>query len=91
MVGPDRHQQHAKAKVKASLEAAQSRMEKKSRALEAKREQVAVSEAQGHGKRLEQRQRAAAELEQELRETAQHEVRLHQQVDDVEGSQERAD
>lgn len=91
MPGPDRHQQRAEAKVRGLLEAAQSRVEKKSRALEAKRAQVAESEAKGHGKRLEQRQRAAAELEQELSEAAQHEARRQERVNDVEAPKERAD
>ena len=91
IVGPDRHQQRAEAKVRAWLETAQSRVEKKSRALEAKREQVAQSEAKGHGKRLDQRQRAAAVLEQELREAVQHEARLQERIDDLAGPKERAD
>src|SRR6059058_5837490 len=66
ILGPDRHQQRAEANVRGSLEAARCRVEKKSLALEAKREQVAQSEAQGHGKRLEQRQRAAAVVEEKL-------------------------
>ena len=91
MVGPDRHQQRAEAKVRVSLEAAQSRVEKKRRALEAKREQVAESAAKGHGKRLEQRQRAAAELEQELSEAEQHEARWHEQERGFKAPKTRAD
>jgi hypothetical protein len=91
IVGPDRHQQRAEAKVRVSLEAAQSRVEKKSRALEAKRKQMAQSEAKGHGKRLEQRQRAATVLEQELGEAIQHEARLQEHIDDLEEPKERAD
>jgi flagellar biosynthesis GTPase FlhF len=91
MVGPDRHQQRAEAKVWVSLEAAQSRVEKKSRALEAKREQVAESEAKGHGKRLEQRQRAAAKLEQELSEAEQHEARWQEQESGFKAPKTRAD
>ncbi len=91
IVGPDRHQQRAEARVRTSREAAQSRVEKKSRALEAKREQVAESAAQGHGTRLEQRQRAAAVLEQKLSEAQQHEARLQEQVSAFEEPKERAD
>jgi len=91
MVGPDRHQQRAEAKVRVSLEAAQSRVEKKSRALEAKREQVAESEAKGHGTRLEQRQRAVAELEQDLSEAEQHEARWHEQERGFKAPKTRAD
>jgi len=91
IVGPDRHQQRAEAKVRVSLEAAQSRVEKKSRALEAKREQVAESEAKGHGTRLEQRQRAVAELAQALSEAAQHEARWHEQERGFQAPKTRAD
>jgi hypothetical protein len=89
--GPDRHQQRAEANVKASLETAGRRVEKKTQALETKREQVAESVAKGHGKRLEQRQHAADELEQELREAVQHEAHWQEQVDNFEAPKERAD
>ena len=59
--------------------------------LEAKRDQVAQSQAQGHGKRLEQRQCAATELEDKLREAQQHEAHLQEQVDGFEAPKERAD
>jgi flagellar biosynthesis GTPase FlhF len=91
ILGPDRHQQRAEAKVRDSLEAARRRVEKKSHALEAKREQVAQSQAHGHGKRLEQRQRAAAELEHELSQAQQHEACLQEQVESFEAPKERAD
>ena len=91
MVGPDRHQQRAEAQVRVSLEAAQRRVEKKRRALEAKREQVAESEAKGHGKRREQRQRAAAALEQELSEAEQHEARWQEQESGFKAPKTRAD
>ena len=91
MVGPDRHQQRAEAQVRVSLEAAQRRVEKKRRALEAKREQVAESEAKGHGKRLEQRQRAAAELEEELSQAEQHAARWQEQESGFKAPKTRAD
>jgi hypothetical protein len=91
ILGPDRHQQRAAANVRGSLEAARCRVEKKSLALEAKREQVAQSEAQGHGKRLEQRQRAAAVVEEKRSKAKQHEAQLQEQVDGFEAPKERAD
>jgi hypothetical protein len=91
VLGPDRHQQRAEAKVRDSLEAARRRVAKKGLELEAKREQVAQSEAQGHDKRLEQRQRAATELAGKLREAQQHEAHLQEQVDAFEAPKERAD
>ncbi len=91
LLGPDRHQQRAEAQVRASRETAQGRVEKKSQALEAKREQVAESEAKRHGTRLEQRQRAAAALEHERSEAQQHEARLQEQVSAFDAPKERAD
>ena len=91
ILGPDRHQQRAEAKVRDSLEAARRRVVKKRLELEAKCEQGAQSETQGHGKRLEQRRRAAAELESKLSEAQQHEAHLQEQVDGFEAPKERAD
>src|SRR5882724_3402396 len=91
ILGPDRHQQRKQDQLDASLESAQKRVEKKSLALEAKREQVAQSEAQGHGKRLEQRQRATAVVEEKLSKAKQHEAQLPEQVDGFEAPKERAD
>ncbi|PON17153.1 hypothetical protein C2W62_14725, partial [Candidatus Entotheonella serta] len=51
---------------------------------------LAQSEAQGHGKRLEQRQRASTELEAKLREAQQHEAYLQEQVDGFAAPKERA-
>ena len=91
ILGPDRHQQRAEAKARASLEAARRRVEKKHHALEAKRQQVAESQAKGHGTRLEQRQCAAVVLEQELSKAQKHEAHLQEQVASFEAPKERAD
>ena len=91
ILGPDRHQQRAAAKVRDSLEAARRRVVKRRLEFEVKCEQVAQSETQGHGKRLEQRQRAAAELESKLSEAQQYEAHLQAQVDGFEAPKERAD
>jgi hypothetical protein len=64
---------------------------KKTLELEAKREQVSQSQARGHGKRLEQRQQAATELEDKLVEVQQHEAHLQEQVDGFEAPKERSD
>jgi hypothetical protein len=71
IVGPDRHQQRAREKLEQSLEAAQKRVNKKAENLKTHQDQVAESASKGHGKRLEQRQRALARVEEELR-AAQH-------------------
>jgi hypothetical protein len=91
VLGPDRHQQRAEAKVQESLETARRRVAKSSMELEAKREQVSQSQARGHGKRLEQRQRAAAELEDKLAEAQRHEADLQEQVEHFDEPKERAD
>jgi hypothetical protein len=91
ILGPDRHQQRAEAKVREALETATHRVVKRRLELEVKREQVSQSQARGHGKRLEQRQRAASELEDKLREAQQHEAHLQEQIDRFEAPKERAD
>jgi hypothetical protein len=68
VVGPDRHQQRARAKLAQSLDAAQKRVDKKADAVNTQQNQVSASESKGHGKRLAQRQRTLAELEKELEE-----------------------
>ena len=72
MVGPDRHHQRAGATLHASLASAQQRVEKATEALKAQQAKVAVSEAQGHGKRLEQRQRALRGCEMALHDARQN-------------------
>jgi hypothetical protein len=91
LLGPDRHQQRAEAKVREALDTATHRVVKRRLELEVKREQVSQSQARGHSKRLEQRQRAASELEDKLREAKQQEVHLQEQVDRFEAPKERAD
>jgi hypothetical protein len=91
IIGPDRHQQRAEAKVRDSLESASRRVAKKSLELEAKHELVLESEAKGHVKRLEQRQHAAAQLQGELGEVKQRESQLQEQVDKFEAPKDRAD
>jgi hypothetical protein len=91
ILGPDRHQQRAEAKVREALETARHRVANRRLELEVKREQVSQSQSRGHGKRLEQRQRAASELEEKLREAQQQEAHLQEQVDSFEAPKERAD
>lgn len=91
VLGADRHQQRADAKVREALETERHRVGKRRLELEAKREQLAQSQARGHGKRLDQRQRAAAELEDKLDEAQRHEAHLQEQVDGFEAPKERAD
>lgn len=63
--GPDRHQQRQQAPLAQSLETAHQRVAKQAEAVTAHQDQVAESEATGHGTRLEQRQRPLVTWEQE--------------------------
>jgi len=91
ILGPDRHQQRAEAKTRDSLESARLRVAEKSLELEAKRKLVAESEAKGHVKRLEQRERTVVVLEEKLGEAKQREAQRQEQVDGFEAPKERAD
>jgi hypothetical protein len=91
ILSPDRHQQRAEAKTRDSLESARLRVAEKSLELEAKRKLVAESEAKGHVKRLEQRERAVVVLEEKLGEAKQREAQRQEQVDAFEAPKERAD
>lgn len=91
IVGPDRHQQRARAKLEAALEAAQKRVDTKAEALQAKQDQVAESAAKGHGKRLEQRRRARAVLDKELQKAAHKRDQLAEQEGALGPTGQRAD
>jgi hypothetical protein len=91
IVGPDRHQQRARAKLDQALEATQKRVDKKTETLKAKQDQVAESELKGHGKRLEQRQRALAVLAKELEDAHHHQDHLAEHAQALEPTGERAD
>jgi hypothetical protein len=91
IIGPDRHQQRAHAKLDQALEATQKRLDKKAEALKAKQDQVAESESRGHGTRLGQRQRALAVLEKELKDAHHHHDCLAEQAQALGPPGERAD
>ena len=78
IVGPDRHQQRKRESLEQSLEGARQRVDKKADAVQNQQEKVSESESKGHPKRLVQRQKTLAVLEQELKE-AQHQ---HDQLTD---------
>jgi hypothetical protein len=58
IVGPDRQQQRAREQLDHAMQAAQQRLGTKAEALKVQQDKVAESVSKGHGKRLEQRQRA---------------------------------
>ena len=91
IVGPDRQQQRKREDVAASLETAQQRVANKVEALQQQQAKVAKSKAQGHGKRLEQRQQALRRVAQELDETQHHQAQWVAQEAALGSPKERAD
>jgi hypothetical protein len=91
IVAADRHQQRAREKLDQALATAQKRVEKKAEAVKAKQDQVAVSESKGHGKRLEQRQRALGVVEQDLKDAQHTHAQLTQQAVAIGPPRARAD
>lgn len=91
MVGPDRHQQRARAKLEQDLEGTQRRLKRKAQALDVQQQKVAESEHKGHGKRLEQRQRTLAKLQDEAQGAQQQQAHLREQVDALGPPKERRD
>jgi hypothetical protein len=91
IIGPDRHQQRAREQLDQSLMAAQQRLAKKTKAVKTKQAQVTESASHGHGKRLEQRQRALAVLTQELKDAQDKQGKLAEQAQAVGPPRERAD
>ena len=77
--GPDRHHQRKQAQLVRSLETAHTRVDKKVEAVTQEQAKVAQSEAQGHGKRLKQRQCTLGDLGTRVqrgpRETQQNSLR----------------
>lgn len=91
IVGPDRQQQRKREDVAASLETAQQRVANQVEALQQQQAKVAKSKAQGHGKRLEQRQQALRRVAQELEETQHQQAKWVAQEAALGSPQERAD
>jgi len=80
IVGPDRQQQRKSEKRDQSLEAAYQRVDKK-----------AEAESKGHGKRLEQRQRALVVVEKDLKDAQNTHAKLTEHASAIGPPQERAD
>lgn len=91
IVGADRHQQRARAKLDQALASAHKRVDKKTEAVKAKQDQVAESMAKGHDKRLNQRQRALAVLEKEDKAAQDKQDQLAAQAAALAPPRERAD
>jgi hypothetical protein len=91
ITGPDRHQQRVREQVEKSLEAAQKRVAKKAEVLKAQQDKVVESESKGHGKRLEQRQRALVGVAKALQDAQHTHAQLTEQAGAIGPPRERAD
>jgi hypothetical protein len=91
IVGPDRHQQRAKEQLDRLRQAAKRRLDKKAEALKTQQDKVAESASKGHGKRLEQRQRALSGLEKALQESQHKHNSLAEQLSALDPPRQRAD
>jgi hypothetical protein len=67
IMGPDRHQERAKTKAEGALAAVWKKIERKEELLREQQEKVKESEDKGHGKRLLQRQKRLAVMEETLK------------------------
>jgi hypothetical protein len=91
IVGADRHHQRKQAQLNASLQTAQQRVVTKAEAVQTQQAKVAESEAKGHGKRLEQRQRNALNAAHELKEAQAKHAQLAGQASALGPVGQRAD
>jgi len=80
IVVPDRHQQRQKEQLDQALAAVQQRVDKQAETLKGQQAKVAESEAKGHGKRLEQRQRTLVVLDKERKDAQHKHARLTEQA-----------
>ena len=91
IMGTDRHQQREKEQLDKALGAAHKRVGKKAEAVKTPQAKVAESASKGHKKRLEQRQRALAGMEQELKDAKHQHDKLAEQAAAFGSPGERAD
>src|SRR5882724_9421436 len=89
--GPDRHHQRQAEPRAQSLETAHKRVDKQAEAVKAHQDKVAESTSQGHGKRLEQRQRPLGTLEQECKDAKAKHTTFSEQVAALGPAGQRAD
>jgi hypothetical protein len=91
MVGPDRHQQRAREKLDQALRVVQKRLVKKAEENKTHQAKVVESEHKGHGKRLEQRQRALTGVAKERQDAQDQHAKLAAQAAALGPPRERAD
>ena len=91
IIGPDRHQQRKPDALDQAREVTAQKLDKKAKQLNAQQHKVAESLANGHGKRLEQRQRTLGVLEKEANELQCQHDQLTAQVEALGPPGQRAD
>lgn len=91
ILGPDRHHQRKQAHLEASLASAQKRVDTKGEAVANQQAKVEESAAQGHGRRLEQRQGKLVTLEHALRDAKGKQANLAEQAATLGPAGQRAD
>ncbi len=89
--GPDRHQARARKKSEESAESIRGRAIKKEEKVIQQKVKVKESEENGHGKRLEQRQKNLTVLEKELKEIKKKEEKVENDMKKLGPAKERAD
>ena len=80
ILGPDRHHQRQHAQLAQSLETAHTRVDKQAEVVTTHKDTVVQSEAQGPGKRLEQRQRTFRTVAQACKEAQETHAKLSEQA-----------
>lgn len=91
VISPDRHQERAKTKAEDALKAAQKKIEKKKNLLRDQQEKVRKSEEKGHGKRLLQRQKRLAIMEETLKEAEKKTEKIEDRIEALGPQKQRAD
>jgi hypothetical protein len=91
LIGPDRHQQRKQEALDQAREATAQKLDKKAEQLNAQQDKVVESVANGHGKRLEQRQQRLSVLEQEANDLQGQHDQLTAQAEALGPPGQRAD
>jgi hypothetical protein len=91
LLGPDRHQQRQQDALEQALQSNRDRQNKKVAGIEQQQHKVHESQTCGHGKRLEQRQRALHQLETQQQALHQDEQQLIAKIEALGPPRQRAD
>ncbi len=91
LIGPDRHQQRKKEALAEVLQNTQQKQDQKAALIEHQQQKVSDSQAKGHGKRLEQRQRTLHKLEKEHHDLQDTQQQLTENIEALGPPRQRAD